>query len=176
MTNPADPMKILVTWYSETGNTRKVADAIFEALSGDKTMTPFSEVESLGGYDLSFIGFPVKRFGVPGPVREFITTHAAGKRIALFVTHAMPSDSEDPQQQALLEKELAKCRAACSKSELVAFFHCRGELSEQLADELRSSNIPVLMEFAGMRSVTLRHPDQSELEAARAFARLTAPP
>ena len=169
-------MKILVTWYSETGNTRKVADAIYEALAGDKTMMPFSEVESLGGYDLTFLGFPVKRFGVPGPAREFIAKHATGKRIALFVTHAMTSESEDPQQQALLEKELDKCRTACSKSELVAFFHCRGELSEQIADELRSSNIPMLMEFAGMRDLTLGHPDQSELEAARNFARLFTPP
>ncbi len=162
-------MKILVTWWSSTGNTKKVAEAIFEALPGEKTIKPFAEVESIDSYDLVFVGFPVRQFGVHAGVRKFISTHAAGKKIALFVTHAMLSQGNDPAKQRLLEKELERCRTAFSESELVGFFHCQGELSEPVAAELMQSGIPMLQGFASMQPLTAGHPDQSELEQAKDF-------
>ena len=169
-------MKILVTYWSQTGNTRKVAEAIFSSLGGEKTIKPFDEVENLGGFDLVFIGFPVMQFGPPAPARKFIAAHAPGRKIALFITHAMLMQNDDQQKQVLLEKELEKCKAVCSKSELVGLFHCQGELSEKIANELMASSIPMLMEFAGMRPLTIGHPDQGELEHAQTFARNIATP
>ena len=52
--------KILVTYISWTGNTKKVADAIFEVLGGDKTIKTMDEAQILDEYDLIFIGFPVQ--------------------------------------------------------------------------------------------------------------------
>ena len=163
-------MKILVTYWSQTGNTQKVAEAIFSALPGEKSIKPFDEVEFIEGFDLIFLGFPIMQFGPPAPAKKFISAHASGKKIALFVTHAMLTLSEDRQQQDLLAKELDKCRAACSKSDLIALFHCQGELSKKISNELMASNIPMLMKFAGMRPLTFGHPDQEELELAKEFA------
>ena len=167
-------MKILVTYWSQTGNTKKVAEAIFEALPLEKSIKPFNEVENIEGFDLIFIGFPVMQFGPPAQAKKFLATHAAGKKIALFLTHAMLTLHEDRQQQAILEKELEKCRIACSKSELIALFHCQGELSKQISDVLMASGNPMLMEFAGMRPLTIGHPNQQELEHAKTFARAVA--
>jgi menaquinone-dependent protoporphyrinogen IX oxidase len=169
-------MKYLVTYWTQTGNTKKIAEAIFSALPGDKTIKPFDEVDTFKGFDLTFIGFPVMQFGAPLVAKKFISAHAPDKKIALFVTHAMPSLSENPQQKAMLEKELEKCRAACSKSNLVGLFHCQGELSEKTADELIASNIPMLMEFAGMRPQTIGHPDAEEHKQAQSFARRVITP
>jgi len=163
-------MKYLVTFWTQTGKTKKIAEAIFSALPGDKTIKPFDEVDTLEGFDLTFIGFPIMQFGPPLVAKKFLSAHAPDKKIALFVTHAMLNRSEDPQQKAILEKELERCRSACSKSELVDLFHCQGELSEKSADELTATNIPMLMAFAGMRSLTVGHPDIDELEKARIFA------
>ena len=163
-------MKYFVTYWSQTGNTRKVAEAIFDSLPVEKTIKPFDEANPIDRFDLTFIGFPIMQFGPPPAVKKFINEYGAGKRIALFITHAMPSVSADPQQKAMLEKELERCRSACSKSELVGLFHCQGELSEKTAKELLASNIPMLMEFAGMRPLTIGHPNQEELEQARNFA------
>ena len=163
-------MRILVTYWSQTGNTKKVAEAIFDTLPEEKSMKTMEEVESLDGYDLVFIGFPVMQFGPPPPARKFLAAHAAGRKIALFLTHAMPSDSDDLQQQEMLVKELDRCRSFCSKSEILGLFHCQGELSEESANELMASNIPMLMEFAAMRPQTIGHPGQAELAEARAFA------
>jgi flavodoxin len=163
-------VKYLVTYWTQTGNTKKVAEAIFDVVPGEKIMKPIDEVETLDGFDLAFIGFPVIQFGPPAAVKKFIGEHAAGKKIALFITHAMLSESEDPQKKAMLARELDKCRAACSKSELAGLFHCRGELAEKTAGELMATNFPMLMEFAAMRPLTIGHPDPEELEQARNFA------
>ena len=53
----------------------------------------------------------------------------------------------------------------------MGLFHCQGELAEKTADELMATNIPMLMDFAGMRSLTIGHPDPEELEQAQSFAR-----
>ncbi len=169
-------MKYLVTYFSISGNTKKVAEAIFNAIHGDKTIKSIEEIASLKDFDLVFLGTPVMQFGVPPVVRKFIADHADGRKIALFVTHAMLSSSEDPQQKAMLEKELQKCRSACSKSNLIGLFHCQGELSEKMAGELMASNIPMLIEFAGLRPLTLGHPNQVELEQARAYAKVIIAP
>jgi flavodoxin len=160
----------IVTYYSRTGNTKKVAEAIFNVLGEIKEIKPVDQVKSLEGVDLTFIGFPVMQFGVPAEVRKFVAEHASGKKIALFVTHAMPSESDDPVQKAMLEKELQKCRSVCTESELAGLFHCQGELAKVTADELLATNIPMLMEFAAMRPLTIGHPDQAELEQAADFA------
>ncbi len=164
-------MKTLVAYYTLTGNTRKVAEAIFYALAGEKTLLPLEDAGTPEGYDLIFIGFPVMQFGPPRIVRNFLSKKVAGKRIALFITHAMVSGSDDPQQVVMLSKELDRCRAACSGSELAGLFHCQGELSEKIAEELMESRIPMLMDFASLRPLTLGHPDEAELAAAAEFAK-----
>jgi menaquinone-dependent protoporphyrinogen IX oxidase len=148
----------------------KVAEAIFGALSCEKKMAPMDDTGSLEEYDLVFIGFPVMQFGAPQAVRKFFKEVAVNKNIALFVTHAMPSSSDNEQQRKMLEKELEKCRGVSSGNELLGFFHCQGELSEKMYNELIDSNIPMLMEFAAMRPQTLGHPTLAELDQARDFA------
>ncbi len=164
-------MKYLVTYWSQTGNTKKVAEAVFEELPGEKTLKPIDDVENLEGFDLTFIGFPVMQFGLPPEVKKFAAAHAEGKKIAVFITHAMLTNSDDQQQQVMLAKELEMCMAAFSKSHVVDIFHCQGELSEKMANELIASNIPMLAAFAAMRPLTIGHPNQNELSIARKFAK-----
>jgi len=165
-------MNILVTYWSQTGNTRKIAEAIYKSISCTKELKTFEEVESCEGFDLIFIGFPVMQFGPPQAARKFIASRAAGKSIALFITHAMFSESKDPAQQAMLAKELDKCTSICSKANLRGLFHCQGELSEKITSELLATGIPILSEFAAMRPGTIGHPDRYEVEEARNFARM----
>ena len=51
-------MKVLVTYYSETGNTEKVAKAIYDGIQrAEKEILPIEEVASVDVYDLIFCGF-----------------------------------------------------------------------------------------------------------------------
>jgi flavodoxin len=163
-------MNILVTYWSQTGNTRKIAEIIFNSLPDQKELIPFDEVDTLDGFDLMFIGFPVMQFGPPARARKFMSNIPQGNNIALFVTHAMLSNSDDQANQTMLEKELSKCKAIGVHANLLGLFHCQGELSEKMADELNASGIPMFMEFAAMRPATLGHPDAGEIKLAAEFA------
>ena len=65
-------MKTLVAYVTQSGNTRKVAEAIYGEIPGEKELKELSEVESLEGYDLAFVGFPIIAFGPEKSAREFL--------------------------------------------------------------------------------------------------------
>jgi flavodoxin len=81
-------MKVLVAYRSQTGNTRKVAGAIYGETSAPKEIKRVEEVASLEGYDFAFLGFPIEWFGPGEKAKQFLEKHAKGKTVALFITHA----------------------------------------------------------------------------------------
>ncbi len=158
-------MKTLVAYFSQTGKTKLVAEAIYEAITGDKEIKVLDEVDSLDGYDLCFVGFPVIAFGPASQGKEFLEAHAAGKKVALFITHASPEDQEG------LDEWLDKCREAAAAADVVGMFDCMGELSEQIAEFLLKNDDPVMRSFGERRPETLGQPDETRLQRARDFAR-----
>jgi flavodoxin len=158
-------MRVLVAYFSQTGNTKKVAEAIYGEIPDDKQIKQLAEVESLEAYDLALIGFPIMAFGPAKPGKDFLEAHAAGKQVALFTTHASPEDHE------ALPEWLAKCEQAAAGSDLLGSFNCQGELSQAVADLLMKSDDPELRSFAEARAETLGQPDETRLDRARAFAR-----
>lgn len=158
-------MKTLVTYFSQTGKTQKVAEAIYEALEGEKEIRPLAEVTDLETYEVIFVGFPIIAFGPAPQAREFLKEYGAGKKLALFVTHAAPEDEEK------LKEWLEKCRVAAAQAEVLGLFHCQGELAQEIADLLVKSDDPLLRSFGERRTETLGQPDPSRLLKAQAFAR-----
>src|SRR5450759_1732416 len=84
-------MTTLLTYVSNTGNTRKVAEAIYDELPDEKEIKEISEVSSREGYDLSFIGFPINANGPNPKAAEFLEKSTAGRKIAIFITHGAPA-------------------------------------------------------------------------------------
>lgn len=158
-------MKSLVAYFSQTGNTRKVAEAIFGELPEPKEIRELGEVESLEGCDLCFIGFPVIAFGPAQQGREFLENKADGRDVALFITHAAP------EREAEEEGWLENCRQAAAGAELIGFFHCQGELAAPVMEALLKSDNEVLRAFGERGPETKGQPDETRLERARAFAR-----
>ena len=159
-------MRTLVTYVSNTGNTKKVADAIFEELPEEKEIKEVSEVtEGLEGYDLVFVGFPINAFGPNPKAREFLEKHTAGFRIAIFITHGAPDEHDDVQTW------MEKARRAAAGAEVVGVFNCQGEGDPAVVDFLLKSDDPKLREFGEAAPLTKGQPDESRLEKAREFAR-----
>jgi flavodoxin len=158
-------MSVLVAYFSETGNTKKVAEAIYGEIEGAKEIKELAAVENLEAYDFSFIGFPIQAFGPAKPAKEFLEAHGAGKQVALFITHASPEDAEP------LEEWLAACKAAAADTKLVGVFNCQGELAQAIADLLANAEDPQIRAFSEGRSETVGQPDETRLEKARGFAR-----
>ncbi|MGB9892823.1 MAG: flavodoxin [Candidatus Saccharicenans sp.] len=156
-------MRILVTYYSLTGNTRMVAEAIYEALSEPKEIKSLAEVQTVEDYDLIFIGFPVQTHSVPYRVEEFLRNLPAGKKVALFMTHGSISGtriSRQAMEQALI---------LAGNSRILGTFSCRGKVSSQAMEVLGKS--PEHELWAEMAVTARNHPDQHDLEDAKTFAR-----
>jgi flavodoxin len=158
-------MKVLVTYVSRTGNTKKVAQAIFDQVKGSKDMKELDQVTTLEGYDLAFVGFPIEAYGPAKPAADFLQKHADGRNIALFVTHASPEDS--PEMPGYLKG----CRAAAAQANLVGVFDCQGELSEQIADFMTKSGDEKLAAWAKERPSTIGQPDATRLQRAGRWAK-----
>ena len=158
-------MKVLVTYMSQTGNTKKVAEAIFQEIKGKKEIKPMSEVSSLDGYDLAFIGLPIQAGQPAAEAKAFLEKHSKGKNIAVFVTHATPEDKPEAKEC------LNMCGAAAVGANVLGIFGCQGELSEAIADFMLKSGDPTLAEWAKKRPLTIGQPDATRLKKARNFAR-----
>ncbi|MCI4445267.1 MAG: hypothetical protein JHC32_04495 [Candidatus Aminicenantes bacterium] len=156
-------MNILVTYYSLTGNTQKVAEAIFETLPQPKSLKPLSEVKSVDNYDLIFVGFPVHSHSVPYPVEHFLKELPAGKKIALFFTHGSISGTR------LSREALEHALVVANKAKILGTFSCRGKVSPQAMEVLGKS--PENEAWSEMAVTAFSHPDQNDLQDARIFAR-----
>ena len=163
-------MKVLVTYRSTTGNTKKIAEAIYGEIEVEKDIKNFSEVESLDDYDLVFVGFPIEKFG-PGEVtKKWLKEHVKGKKVGLFCTHGAPETA--PTVPPWLDA--AKAKATDAGAEIVSFFNCQGELSQRVLDMLLDSDDPNIRRLGGFgREGTLGQPDESRVEKARDFSRET---
>lgn len=158
-------MKVLVAYMSQTGNTKKIAEAIFREIQAEKEIVELKDLEGLEGYDLYFVGFPIQAYGPAHPAKVFLEQNAAGKDLVLFITHASPEDAE------LLPQWLDACRTAAAGANIVGLFNCRGELSEKVAEFMKNSGDEKLAAWADERVETLGQPDAARLERARAFTR-----
>ncbi len=158
-------MKVLVAYWTQTGNTEKIAEAIYEEIKEEKEIKKLKEIDNLEGYDLAFVGFPINAFGPAAPAKKFLEEKAKGKSIALFITHAAPEEMEE------LQEWLTRCKEPAAEANLIGTFDCQGELSEQIANVLKKSDDLKLRSFGEMRDQTLGQPDATRIERARVFAR-----
>ena len=55
-------MKSLVVYSSKTGNTKKVAEAIYDALPEPKSIHPVEDTPSVDGVDFLVLGFWVDKW------------------------------------------------------------------------------------------------------------------
>ena len=158
-------MKVLVAYLSKTGNTKKVAEAIYGEISVEKELKPIDKVKTIEGYDLVFLGFPIHAFGPDKHTSEFLKKHCTnGRKIALFITHCAPEEAEG------LSSWLDKFRQAASGAEIVDMFNCQGELS-RFIKLVMSVHPKSELRMGAKQDNSKGQPDELRLEKARAFTR-----
>ena len=155
--------KTLVAYFSRTGNTKRVAEAIHEALDGEKTLLPVEEVRDVEAFRLIFVGFPVHSHSVPFKVETFLKSLKPGTKVALFSTHgSLPG-------HRLSRESLEHAVVLAAGAKILGMFSVRGKLSLEALEALGRS--PEHQEWAEMAPSAGTHPDAADLEEARAFAR-----
>jgi len=155
--------KILVTYLSLTGNTRKIAEAIHETLLEPKALLPIAEVQNIREFDLIFVGFPVHSHSVPMKIEKFLKSLPPGKKIALFSTHGSHTGSR------LSREAIEHAVVVASQAKVISTFSCRGRVSPQALEVLSRS--PEHEAWTEMAASAGTHPNEHDTADAKAFAR-----
>lgn len=167
-------MKISITYFSQTGNTEKVGQAICEEMSQghEVVFKTLDEVENqpVGACDLFVLGTPIHSNGLPMPVKEFLEKldDSPKFKMAAFVTHMSSA-----YQTEAFEKGIAAIQQAASEKGVtfLGTFDCQGKLAEPIQAQVQKTrNIPEDVWKAKMDE-TNKHPDMDDLAKARVFAR-----
>jgi len=148
-------MKSLVVYSSQTGNTRKLADAVFEALTGEKEIYPVSEAPDPSGYEFIALGFWLIH-GKPDPESLEYLPKIKGKPLFLFATHGAAARSEHAMNGMNYAKDLA------SGARIVGSYSCQGEVDPKIMEKAREKPEPP--EWFADAPVAVGHPDKSDVE------------
>ncbi|TGC08529.1 flavodoxin family protein [Methanolobus halotolerans] len=135
-------MRTLVTYMTQTGNTKRIAEAIYEEVEGEKHIEEMATVDNPQGYDLIFAGYPIMQMAVPPLANSFLNDRTKGKYIAIFVTHAVPEGFHE------IDKWMSTARIAAKGANIVGTFDCQGELASHIIDQLLKSDDPQMKAFA----------------------------
>jgi flavodoxin I len=156
-------MKVLVTYYSQTGNTEMLARAIHEAIHVDKELLPLRDVKTTEGYDIIFVGFPIQAHSVPAAIVPFFKDLPIDQPIALFCTHGSLRGGQLPKQA------LENAMGLCSRVRILGTFGVRGKVDPKLIDSLMK--MTVHQAWAEEAQGAAGHPDAADLADAKEFAR-----
>lgn len=160
-------MKTLVTYLSKTGNTRKIAEAMYGGIKDEKQIKPINEVSSFEGYDVVFFGLPIHQMGPDGKEKKLMEKYCTdGTNVVLFITHAAREDAPD------LPPMLDKFKKAAGGANIVAFFDCQGELDKTTKRIMSVLPVANLRKWA-KEDNSQGQPDAFRIEKARVFARDT---
>ena len=162
-------MKILVTYSSLTGNTKKVAQAIHAVLPAGTVLVETLPLPETQEFDLVFVGFWVDK-STADPVAAELLKNLKGKRVALFATLGAYPDT--PYAEKCMRNAASLLD---SSNEFISDFHCQGKVDPKLIE--RFKELPpehphsLTPERVARHKEASFHPDGSDLAAAAAFAK-----
>ena len=167
-------MKILVTCFSQTGNTEKIAHAILDELAQshetDYTAVDEIDAEHLNAYDLVFLGSPIHAGGLAAPVKELLKAlpDNPGYKLAAFMTHASSALNKQGYESGVQQfHDISKEK----RIDCLGCYDCQGRLTHELHDMVqKAQNVPD-DEWAEKMAECDKHPSKEDEDKARAFAR-----
>lgn len=147
-------MKSLIVYSSQTGNTRKLAEAVKTAFPGEKEMAPIEAAPPPEGYDLVAVGFWLQA-GKPDPKAAAYLPNVRNVPLFLFATHGAASDS------AHARNALAFARAMAPDAKIVGTFNCPGEVNPKVLEKIRAKTPPP--PWIGDADAAVGHPNAQDL-------------
>ena len=119
-------MKILITYSSLTGNTRKLAEALHLALP-NADLCPIAAAPKAADYDFIFAGFWVEAENANEAMRAYLKT-LGNKKVALFATLGAYPDSQHAQDS------LKAAAAEIPNANVVDTFICQGQIDPTMIE------------------------------------------
>ena len=167
-------MKILVTYFSQTGNTEKIAKAICEeaARANEVELKKLEDVSpgDVSGYNFILLGSPLHNSNLAKPVKEFLGSIQAssGQKMAGFITHFAPA-YPDQAMDGFTEP----IKAACKEKgiEYKGCFDCQGALTESLHEMVKKKLNLTDKHWADMVRQMTGRPNEEDEGKAKVFAK-----
>lgn len=164
-------MKVLVAYFSQSGNTEKIAKAIWEEASqtNEADLKKLEDITPSGvaGYDFIFIGSPLHAGSLAAPVKEClgVLQASSGQKMAGFITHFAPAY---PDQD--MEGFAEPIKAACKKNgiEYKGCFDCQGALAESMHAAVQKKLNLSDEQWADMVKQMTGHPNEEDVANAKA--------
>ena len=151
-------MKSLIVYSSQSGNTKKLAQAVYESLTGSKEMYAVTEAPDPAGYDLVALGFWLQA-GKPDPKSAEYIGKVGKKPLFLFATHGAVAGSD----HALKAMDHAKTLAP--EADILGTYSCQGEVNPKVLEKAKSKpEPPVWIDDAPNAS---GHPDKADIEVLK---------
>ena len=176
-------VKVLVAYYSETGNTEKVAKAIYDQASKEHEahLKKVKDVTAgiLNDYDLVFLGSACHSADLAVPVKGILNalSNSPKFRLAGFFTHSTWTPESDGSARTLFNRWASKCIVSfekISKEKQIDFrgyFNCQGVPSPPIQEFIRREIVKSDSDFEAYLEEAKKHPSSEDLEKAKEFAR-----
>jgi flavodoxin len=152
-------MKSLIIYSSQTENTKKLANIIYDNLEGDKDIFTIEEAPSVGEYDLIAVGFWLQA-GKPDPKStQFLETLGQNDKLFLFATHGAHKGSDHVQNA------VNHAIGLTNNAIIAGTFTCQGEVNPKVLAKVKlKPEPPVWLSDAGD---AVGHPSEDDFLALK---------
>lgn len=157
-------MKSLVVYSSKTGNTQRVAQAIYDVLPQPKTISRVEDAPPADGFDFIALGFWVDKGTADKKAQKYMSGMKKCK-VGVFGTLGAYPDSDHAKQS------MKKATSLLHGNEVIGTFLCQGKvdpvlvrmMAETMKDDPHHSMTP---EREARLKEAAKHPDKTDLENA----------
>lgn len=168
-------MKVLVAYYSETGNTEKVARAICEEVSKEHetSLKRVGEITvgDLNDYDVVFLGSACHSADLATPVKRILDAipHSPKFKLAGFFTHATSAGG--------FHRWASRCISSFRETsreknvDFEGYYNCQGVPSPPIQEFIKREAIASADEYEKYFEEVRKHPSPEDLQKAKEFAR-----
>lgn len=175
-------MRILTVYYSKTGQTEKIARAIYTTVAEkhDSSIEKIKDinVDSLADYDLVFIGGPCHSTNLAKPVKKFLNKMPQNPKFKLagFFTHSCLPPESGEEDKLLFQKWVGRCAptfekiAIEKKIDFQGYFRCMGAASKGVEKFIHRKIITDKKKWAEYLPELRTRPNAADIENARKFA------
>ena len=177
-------MNTLITYYSETGNTEKIANAIYEEVLSQGYQAHLKRIGKMTSddfdvYDLVFMGSACHDADLAVPVKKILEgiPKSSSFRMAGFATHATYTPEGGERQREMYHTWAGRCSESFQQTsqekqvELLGYFSCQGAPSPPIEAFIHNTIIQDEEQWAEYIREVGQHPTQDDLEKAKMFAR-----
>lgn len=160
--------KFLIVYSSHTGNTKKVAEALYEEAPDGSFLAKAEDMPSASGFDAVFAGYWIDRGGPDSQAAAFLKT-IHHQKVVLFETLGA-----DPASEHAVNGLANGAVCLSEDNRVVGTFSVQGAIDPNLIEKMKSmgaNNPHNAQRMADSIQKAAFHPNEQDLNKAREYMR-----